>query len=87
MSNPKLRQKCEAQRKESEKYYKNLLEIDDACMVILENSESIRDTGFSSYSPNGSMIIEGAKESVKSFYFLHKFLDMWEKNQIKLEIL
>jgi hypothetical protein len=56
-------------------------------MVILENSESIRDTGFSSYSPNGSMIIEGAKESVKSFYFLHKFLDMWEKNQIKVEIL
>jgi hypothetical protein len=87
MSNPKLRQKCEAQRKESEEHFTNLLLLNNAFMIILGNAQSIKDGNGSTFAPEEAIIIEEIKEKLDKFSHILKFLDIWEKNQLKVEIL
>lgn len=86
ISNPKLRQKCEAQRKESEKRFKNFITLDTAFMVILHNSYSIKNKEGSSFSPDEAMIIKRAKKIVEGHPYLYEFLNLWEKNQLNVVI-
>ena len=87
MSNPKLRQKCEAQRKESEGFYKDILTLNDAFEVILKNAQSIKDGKGSSVTPDSMMIIEKAKNTKTPDPHIYRFLDMWEKNMLNVEVI
>jgi hypothetical protein len=78
----------EVQRKSNDEKLKNILDIDLAIYVILDNARSIKNNNESSYSPDGSMIIEKAKEIAKKDYpNLYQFIALWEENKLKVEIL
>lgn len=59
-------------------------DIENAFIVILENSHSIKNDMGSSYSPEGKIIINKAMEKAKDCPHLYTFLRMWDEDKLQV---
>lgn len=84
MPHPAKKKKMESQRKNLDEWIRRMLRIDDAFMVILSTSESIKSGHSRDYRAEESAMVEIAKELVADYPHLLRFLEMWENNELEI---
>lgn len=73
-------------RKSIDNHVKGSVAIENAFIVILNNAYSIKAGTGSRYSPDGSLVIEKAKEVAKDFPHLYEFLELWGQNKLDVVV-